>query len=226
MLMQTVSNLQSGEEKRVERRNGEGTGTRVEKRIFRRFRYTEDYRTTTYVGANGKPKDRVTYIGEWYCPVNPAEEYRSIVVFAWVLVILSTLAVFGALFSLPAPLEHKWYAVALSFSLFPLAYAIMGVARLPRKPEPMERARHDKTVLRLKHSAVAILVILGLTAVGLIVYWILAASKVLKNAAPYAIGDGIFLGCLLVAAAANILLYAKMKQIKTETRENSTHRPS
>ena len=210
----------------MERKNGgERTVERIEKRIFRRFRYTDDYRTTTYVGANGRSKDRVTYIGDWYCPVNPAEEYRAVVRSAWVLVILSALALCGALLSLPAPMEHKWYVAVLALAMFPQAYAIMGVVRLPRKPEPMERARHDKSVLRLKHSAVAILVILALTVLGLSAYWVLFACHVFENAAPYALGDGIFLGCLFIAAAANFLLYTKMNKIKTEIRENSSHRP-
>lgn len=216
----------AGEEKRVERKNGErGTVGNIEKRVFRRFRYTEEYRSTPYVGANGKSKERFTYIGEWYCPVNEAGEYKGIVIAAWAAVIVAVLSTLGALFSIPAPLENKWYVVALTFSLFPLAYAVMGAARLPSKPEPMEHARFDKSVLRLKHSAVAVLVILALTALGLIAYWILTACGVYA-AAPYALGDGIFAGCILLAAAANVLLYAKMKQIKTEVRENSAHNPS
>ena len=203
-----------------EKRTGEG----MFRRAFRRFRYTDDYRRTTYVGANGRPKERITYIGPWYCPVNDEREYRRIAVISRVAVAVAVLATIGALLSIPAPLEHKWYAVVLSVSLFPLAYAVMGAVRLCGRPEPTERQRYDKSVLRMKHSAVANLVIYALTAIGLIVYWVLKSCGVIE-AASYALGDGIFAGCLVLAAAASLLLYRTVNQIQTEVRDNDAYRP-
>lgn len=208
-----------------QRNDGKRTGENVFKRTFKRFRYADDYRRTTYVGANGRSKERITYIGSWFCITNDAAEYRGIALRLRVFTAIAALATLGALFSIPAPLEHKWYAVVLTLSLFPIAYAIMGAVRLPNKPEPIERQRYDKSVVRMKHSAIANLVICALTAIGLIVYWVLYACGVIA-AAPYALGDGIFLGCLVLAAAMNLLLVGTVNKITTEVRENSAYRPA
>lgn len=196
--------------------------TKTEKRLFRRLRYTEDYKSTPYVGANGKSRERLTYIGEWYCPTNA--DYTRIAWTARAAVLLALISAVGALFVLPPPMNNKWYAAVLTVSLFPLAYAVMGAVRLPVKPDPMERVTYDKSVLRMKHSAAATLIIDALTVLGVIVYWILAATGVYADAAPFALGDGIFLACLAISVAANVLLYAKTAQISIEKRENASFR--
>lgn len=207
------------------KQGSESSKEREPRLIGRRYRYTKDYKRTTYVGVNGRPKERVVYIGKWICPTDDPETYRRIVLVLRIAVGIAAAAVAGALFSVPAPMEHKWYVPVLVLSLFPLAYAVIGACLLPNKPTPMERAKFDKSFLRMKQSAVAGLIILALAAIGAIVYWILKATGVIQNAAPFALLDGIFFLCLLLGAAAYVAIYREAGKLHTETRENAAYKP-
>ena len=193
--------------------------------IGRRYRYTKDYKRTTYVGANGRPKDRIVYIGKWICPTDEPETYRRIVLTLRIAIGVAAAAIIAALFIVPAPMENKWHVPVLALSLFPLAFGVIGACMLPNKPTPMERAKFEKSFQRMKHSAVAGLIILVLAAIGAIVYWILAATGVYRNAAPFALADGIFFVCLPLAAAAYVAIYREAGKLNTETRENAAYRP-
>ncbi len=188
---------------------------RADRLIGRRYRYTKDYQVLPGLGPKGSREKRVLYTGDWYLPVNDGEEYRKLVKALRLLTALAALAVLGALAILPPPMENKWYLPVLTVSLFPLAYQIMGAVSLPSQKTHMERQRYDKSVVRVGHSAMFAFVVMCLAALGLMVYWIVAASGGLGSPA-YTGRDAVFAVLLILAAAAELVSWKLYGRIQAE----------
>ena len=82
---------------------------RLGKIIGRRYRFVDDYKKQSYVGANGKAKQRIVYIGEWVCPLNEESAYKRIVLLSRIAVGVALAATIAALVAAPLPMENKWY---------------------------------------------------------------------------------------------------------------------
>ncbi len=198
---------------------------RVGKIIGRRYRFVDDYKKTVYVGANGKPKDRVTYIGQWVWLLNEDEAYSRIVLFSRIATGVAVAAVIGALVLLGNTTAGKWYMPVAALSAFPLAYAIMGAVAMPNRKTPMERMKFHNSFERSKGAALLTLIFLGLSALTWLVCWILTWSGVRVVQSGFAFGDAGFLVCLALAAAACLVIIRKTKEIKTELRDNTSYKP-
>lgn len=192
---------------------------RADRLIGRRYRYTKDYQVLPGLGPKGSREKRVIYTGEWILPANDGESYQKLVKALRLLTALAVLAVLGALAILPPPMENKWYLPVLTVSLFPLAYQIMGAVSLPSQKTHMERQRYDKSVVRVGHSAMFAFVVMCLAALGLLVYWIVAASGGLGSPA-YTGRDAAFALLLVLAAAAELLSWKLYGRIQPETVPN------
>ena len=195
-------------------------------KIFgRRYRFVDDYKKQTYVGANGKAKQRITYIGEWVCPLNDASAYKRIVLLSRIATGVALAAVIAALIVVPLPIENKWYLPLTAAAFFPLLYAVMGVIKMPNHAKPMERMQFANSFERAKGASVACLVILGLAAAAWIVCRILILCGTITEAAPFSFGDGAYVFCLRLSGAACVLTSRKTKEIKTELRDNASCKP-
>ncbi len=192
--------------------------------VGRRYRFVDDYKKEVYVGANGRSKERIRYIGEWVWSLNEKSAYKKIVLLSRIAVAVIVAAVVAALMIVPLPLENKWYLPVMAVALFPLMYAVMGVVRMPNEGKPMERQRFANSFERARVAAIGCLVIFAAAMLAWIVYWILFACGVIK-AAPFSVRDGVFAVCLLLAGAACMLIVRKTKEIKTELRDNASYKP-
>ena len=190
-----------------------------------RYRYTDDYRTVSYVDEKGRSRKRFVYTGKWFCMLNDADEYRRIVLTVRAASFISLAAVLLAMLILPAPVNGKWYLVPVAVSLFPLSYQLMGAAALPGKPKPMESAGYHRSVRRVAQSSGFCFAVLAASVAGLLLYWILTASGSLKNGAPYTFRDAVFAVCLVLAAGACRFNGKEMKKIRIEERENNEDTP-
>lgn len=202
-----------------------GEKKRSERLIGGRFRYTDDYKSVPVLGAGGRKENELVYVGKWIHILNSESEIRRIALLMRVLTAAAVLCVVGAVFVLPVPMTHKWYLPVLVFSLFPLAYQIMGVFRLPNGPDFLERVKYDKGVKRVGHSALFALIVTGLSILGLAAYWITGAFIEIEGAQPYSIRDGIYALLAAAAAGAELLTFMQFRKVRTETVENSAHRP-
>lgn len=191
--------------------------------IGRRYRYNDDYKTAPRLDAKGR-YDELIYIGKWINPLNGDAEYAKSVLLARIFVTVSVITVIAALVILPPPMSNKWYLPVLTTSVFPIAYEIMAAVALPSKRRPMERIKYDKSFGRLRVLPIVCFIIFGLTLIGVVVYWVLAAVKVIPDAPSYTVRDAAFVLFVLASAAANAKILYEIKKIKTETRENSFYR--
>lgn len=198
---------------------------RVGKIIGKRYRFVDDYKKSVYVGANGKSKERLTYIGQWVCPLNEENEFLRIILISRIAVGVAVATLIAALVVMPGSLSNKWYLPVAAAAAFPLAYAIMGAFAMPNRKQPMERMKYHKSFERSKSAAVAALVILGLSALVWGVCWILAGSGVLRIDVGFGWYEIVFIVCVLVCAAANLVIVRKTKEIKTELRDNGSYKP-
>lgn len=192
------------------------------KLIGRRYQYTKDYKTTPYLGPNGREEKRLVYVGKWINPLNDEAELKRIVLVSRLLVAASLTAFIFAMFILPPPTEGKWFLLPLVTAVFPLAYEVMAAFRLPNKKEKMERINFDKSFIRLKHSSVICIVMVLLSALGLIIYWALVLFGVFEPPAPFAAGDALYALGVAALAAASFIIYRQMKLVRTEELENTT----
>ena len=190
--------------------------------VGRRYRYTGDYRTTAYLGPNGREEKRIVYIGKWIYPLNDESELKRIVLTARIFVAVTLIAVLFSLFILPPPVEGKWYVLPLVISLFPVAYEVMSAFLLSSKKEKFERIKFDKSFIRLRTSSVICIVTVLMAAVGLIIYWALALFKVFEPPASYSLRDALFALSIIAALASSFITYKQMKLVRTEELENNT----
>ena len=193
--------------------------------IGRRYRFVDDYKKTVYVGANGKPKDRITYIGQWVWLLNEDEAYSRIVLLSRIATGVAVAALIGALFILGNTTAGKWYMPVAALAAFPLAYAIMGAVAMPNRKTPMERMKFHNSFERSKGAAYLTLIFLGLSALTWLVCWILTWSGVKVVQSDFSWQDAGLLVCLLFSAAASFVIIRKTKEIKTELRDNQSYKP-
>ncbi len=200
------------------------TEKKTNRLIGRRYRYTDDYQVVPALGNEGRGK-RILYIGPWILPTNELEEYKKLVLWIRILTVVAVAAALGAMNVVPPPSTHKWYLPILVFALFPLAYQVMGAATMPATLTHMERQRYDKGIVRAGQSAGFSLVVICLSALGCLVYWIIAAVGTIEGEAPYALGDGVFAALLVLAAAAEWMVRQLSRRIKTDTLDHDAYHP-
>ncbi|MDO4543642.1 MAG: hypothetical protein Q4C01_03725 [Clostridia bacterium] len=177
--------------------------------VSKRYRYTEDYETIPYVGANGRAKQKIRYIGKYVQIQNDeAEALKTLKLVRW----LGIAAV--ALAAVAMVIEHSasrslYVAAIMMLNLFPLAYMIMGGVAFPRKIEPMERIKYAHSISRVEHSALGLLIITAASIVGYVCFWIFEGEK-------YMIEDAIFSINTPIVSCISFFIFKKLKSLKTE----------
>ena len=178
-----------------------------------RYRYVDDYETVPYVGANGRSKEKVRYIGSYYWYAGEKKAVQKTLVLLHVLAYVTAILTIAPLFFRHSAFLTLYVAVIHVVSLFPALYLLMGSFRLPWQQKAQRRDEFDKGFRRIRRSAMAIFVILGLTLVGETVFWCL-------NRVPFTGLDGLFLGCLVLSMASCYLIYKVEKGISVEQKPN------
>ena len=193
--------------------------------VVRRYRYTNDYQVVPSLNPKGGRENRMFYIGSWIHPTNDEAELKRLIFGMRLLTAVAVAAVLTALAVLPGPLTHKWFLPILAISVFPLAYQIMGAVMLPAKTTPMERRQYDKGILRTGQCAVFTFVLICMSALACLIYWIVAAAGTVAGEAPYSLMDGVFAAMLVLGGVAELRVHRLSKEIKTELLDNDAYRP-
>lgn len=178
-----------------------------------RYRYVEDYETIPYVGANGRSKQKVRYIGSYQCFSESDETLRPKLILLHILSYLAVVWTVAPLFFRHSAYQTMYVAVTNVLALFPSLYLLMGSFRLPWRKKPMRRDEFEKGFDRIRHSAVGILIVLGATLVGEIVFWCL-------NRVPFRAMDAVFIACIVLSEVTSFLIYNIGKRIQVEKKPN------
>ena len=206
-------------------KSGMNSEEKSHKLIGRRYRYTGDYQVVSSLGPYGGRQKQMIYIGQWIRPSNETGEYKNIVLWMRILTAIAVVTAVCAMWLHPAEMTHRWYVPVLVVSLFPLLYQVMGAVTIPAEPSYMERQRYDKSILRVGHSAVAALVLFCISALGCVIYWIVASVSELEGSVPYSLMDGVFAALLIASGAAELTTYRFFQRIKTDTFDNDAYHP-
>ena len=89
----------------------------------------------------------------------------------------------------------------------------------------MERQRYEKSIVRVGHSAVAVLLLCCISALGCVIYWILASTTELEGSEPYSLRDGVFAVLLILAMLSERMSYRFFRKIQTDTYDNDAYHP-
>ena len=169
-------------------------------------KYIGDYRKEDIIKPNGKPGMTATYIGKYYCFVEPeAVVQKAGARFALLSAVALLLCV--APFCLNAKGGHTLYvSVPHVITLFPLVHLLMGVYALRTRKPPLIREFKDKIEGRITTSSAAAMCGLGITAIGQGVNCILAGLPLL---------DVIYFICVAAACAVVSWVFFHRKAVKT-----------
>lgn len=179
----------------------------------KRYRYIDDYKVVPYVGAGGKSKQRLEYIGKYVNITDDAAETMRLLRRVQVGVVLILLLLGTCLVLEHSASRTMYVAVPSILNVFPLAYMCIGAFMLPKRIEPMRRDAFAHSISRVQHSAIGIVAFCALTFIGTAVYWIFAGDYFL-------IIDAIFIAVTIAEAALSYTIYRRLKGIKTELLPN------
>lgn len=190
-----------------------------------RYRYTGDYQVVAPLGPTGRRSKQLVYVGQWIRPVNEAGEYKTIVRWLRILTAVALVTAICAMGIHPADMTHRWYMPVLVAGILPLFYQAMGAMTLPAAPSYMERRQYNKSFARVGHSAAFALTLLCISALGCVIYWILATISQVEGSAPYSLRDGAFAALLVVTGLAELAAYRFFRKVRTETCDNDAYHP-
>ena len=217
--MKTLSPRNGG---RMMAKEPQKTEKKSNRLIGRRYRYADDYQIVPALAGNGRGQ-RVIYNGQWILPTNDPEQYKKLVLWMRILTAMVLVALLAAIDLVPAPNTHKWYLPILVGALYPLSYQVMGVATIPARIRHMERRQYDKSFLRAGHSATFTVVMLCLSALACLIYWLVAAFGTIEDEAPYSLADGGFAFLLILSVAAELTVRRLARKVETETLEHDAY---
>lgn len=194
--------------------------------VARRYRYTNDYQAVPRLGPNGGRGKQLIYIGPWFLPTNEEAEYKKLVLWMWLLTAAAVAGVLGALLTHPAEKTFRLYLPVLVAGLFPLSFQIMGALTVPGKRSHMDRRQYDKGLGRIGGSAMASFVMICLTALGCLIFWIVTANREFDGKASYSLlHDGGFAALLVLAALAELTVKRLSGRIQVDMLPNDSYHP-
>lgn len=162
-------------------------------------KYRDDYEKVTRLDGSGKLVKDYRYIGDYY--VLPFDEHRKAktaalnLLFSFLFVGLHVAA--GIV---NASSSHTFWIVFPYFFLFlPEAYMFVGVISYALAPVRMERADYMGSIVRMKHSCMAVLVLAGINMLLDLFYMIRYHAGIMLGR------ELFYFGCFAVLAALCVL---------------------
>lgn len=180
-------------------------------------KYNDEY--ITDISASGRAEDRVIYIGDWYVFEKDEQTVKKAKITALVASVAS-LILFGVAGFLDAQASFTAYVfMPYIIAFLPIVYSVADGFKLLSYKDRMTHKQHDKTVVNLKHTSLATIILASLSLAGNAVMYILAFgfSKIeIKSIA----SDIIFSCCIIVILILNILLSFAQKNLICKTEKN------
>jgi len=179
----------------------------------RKFR--NDWQTVVSLDeATGREKRTPVYRGAWYT-LGEAEK-RSALVFCAGCVAAFWAALIGWFLLDPPGTRVLYVFLPAALSLFPAAYALMGLAALVRLPGRMTRLQREKSLGRLLHSGAGAAVLTALAGAGDLVYIFVSG---------FSAREGAGLALLLLCAAAAGLAARRSLRVQNGLAEQAPAEP-
>ena len=128
-------------------------------------KYINDYKKEYIVKPNGKPGLTAVYVGKYYrftADESTLKKAKVRIAFLTVLAVALTIVPF---FYKSVGAKTLFVSLPHVLSLFPLLHLVLGAGSFCFRESPMIREHKDKSEARTVNSAVASMIILGITAV-------------------------------------------------------------
>ena len=171
-------------------------------------KYSEDYETVTTVDDNGKEKTSVEYRGPYF-EININEEdlqsFKRNTLF--LLVVITALQVFNGFLNNPG--MYRFYvALPYVFAYLPIFYMALSILRLPGEKRRYRRDEIGQSFGRLKTWSYVLLVLLGITALGEVIYLLFFSDGKMINL------EMLYLALTAAAVAASFVIIRMQTQIQ------------
>ena len=169
-------------------------------------KYKKDYEMIFKRQANGKVKEEVEYIGNYYISQLSIKELRKRKIY-YLALSLCSIIILTIIGILDTPGSRIFY-VALPYSclFLPSVFSLIGTIRFLFVGEKIEFIDYDKTRNRVRKSTIGIIMISLLIVIG-DVFFILSKQPIEKHQVELLFLTGVFLILVL-----NILFFKIQKQ--------------
>ncbi len=135
-----------------------------------RKHFVKEYENTPAINKKGKITTEVVYKGDYYCNdnINKKQQLRYYILLFSVMILAFLMN--GILESESSKIIY--IALPYMCCFLPFAYIIMGIYRLWKNPDKMEKIQKERSYDRLLRSSVGILVLSILSIIGSVIYLI------------------------------------------------------
>ena len=178
-------------------------------------KYNDEYITD----ISGSSKDGVIYIGDWYVFEKDSSTVFKAKICILILSLLSAL-LFGVAGFLDAQASFTAYVfMPYIITFLPIVYSVADGFKLISYDDKLTHKQYDKSVVNLKHTSIATIVLSILSLIGNIVMYIMAIGFdkfQIKNI----YYDIIFTLCVAAILISNIFIFFVRKNLKCETIKN------
>ena len=174
-------------------------------------KYVSDYRLETHITPDGKAETVRVYQGPRFSYCATEAELRSLRLRILLWAVLVIVCLLPLLFN-NTKISRTFYVILpMAFTLLPWFLLAQAAWRLGKFRQPLTREEKDQTDKRLRLSSLWLLILLGVTSAGCVVYCFLAGCQ-----------RGEWLCVAGVGAALAISVYLFTQRKKACTRQAET----
>jgi hypothetical protein len=179
-------------------------------------KYYKDYKLVSRILQNGKLGQEIEYTGRHYICRLDKEELRKKKIYCLTLALCSDIALIGV--GILNTSGSRVFYVALPYVclFFPVVFCFMGAVRFITSGDRLEYAAYDRSVNRLRKSAVGQVILSGMAVAGDLCYLFFGKDReeILKEI--------IYLGGMALVLALGILLLRTRTAGIYEAREQNS----
>ena len=141
-------------------------------------KYKDDYKQVQSLGPDGKLRTVTFYEGSYYELPYDEKEFKKNKIICLFFSLLFLLIYLGAGFINPDSSKTVWIVFPYFFIFLPVAYNILGVINLLTLKTRMERAGYEESIIRMKNSSIAIMVLAIINIVLDLIFIVLNRSSI------------------------------------------------
>lgn len=170
-------------------------------------KYLKDYSLNPKAANNGKIKEDIEYIGKYYISGQDRKELGKYKRYCLLLALCGVVMLTGAGLLNTSGSRVFYIAVPYACQFLPAIFGLMGAIRLLRSDDRLEYAAYDKSVKRMYHSTVGVLILNIIVVIGDILF-LLSGSGTGEM-----LSEIVFLTCMLILLLISLLFLKVQKKI-------------
>lgn len=140
-------------------------------------KYASDYRLETHILPNGKAERTPIYQGPRFAYKADEASISRLSKQVLLSAVLTIVGLLPLLFNNSLIGRTFYVAIPMAFSLLPWYLVAVAGWRVGKFKTPLTREQRDQTDKRLRASSLWLCILVGVTAVGCVVYWILSGLQ-------------------------------------------------